>query len=265
MREYTYGPFPSRRLGLSLGVDVLLRDKICTFNCVYCEIGSTQPNNLVSPLFRIKKRPTLNFRKELKEILKFFPHLNSITFGYNGEPTLNEYIAEYQEIAADVREEFNWTTAPPNLTLFTNSTTLFLKEIRERIKNFDVILAKLDSANQSDLQSTNQPHENVSSIEGIIESLALLSRELTSGHQLTLQCLFYNSYRTDIRSNYNDENVQALIAAIKKINPSNVQIYTIARIPAEPHVYSLGQEELKELTETMRNAVNNDKIRIEYF
>lgn len=79
MRAYTYGPFPSRRLGLSLGVDILPRTKLCTYNCVYCEIGSTEKNQLVSPEHRIKMPPSPNFRNELKSILTYFPHLNSIT------------------------------------------------------------------------------------------------------------------------------------------------------------------------------------------
>ena len=94
-REYTYGPFQSRRLGLSLGVNVLSNYKLCTFNCVYCEIGLTVKDNLVSPKYRINLPPSPNFRKELISILKFFPHLNSITFGYNGEPTLNENLLDF--------------------------------------------------------------------------------------------------------------------------------------------------------------------------
>ncbi|MCK4383459.1 MAG: radical SAM protein, partial [Candidatus Lokiarchaeota archaeon] len=87
MRIYTYGPFQSRRLGLSLGINVLSSHKLCTYNCVYCEIGLTRRENLVSPEYRIKLPPTPKFRKELKSMLRYVPHLNSITFGYNGEPT----------------------------------------------------------------------------------------------------------------------------------------------------------------------------------
>ena len=62
MRKYTYGPFQSRRLGLSLGVDVLADYKLCTNNCVYCEIGLTEKDNLVSPNYRINLPPSRNFR-----------------------------------------------------------------------------------------------------------------------------------------------------------------------------------------------------------
>ncbi|MFW9898479.1 MAG: radical SAM protein, partial [Candidatus Thorarchaeota archaeon] len=102
MRNYTYGPFQSRRLKLSLGVDVLSKIKICTYNCIYCELGITSKDQLVSPEYRISKKPTINFRKELFSILKYVPHLNSLTFGYNGEPSLNENLLDFLKIASNV-------------------------------------------------------------------------------------------------------------------------------------------------------------------
>jgi len=66
MRQYTYGPFQSRRLGLSLGVNVLATYKLCTFNCVYCEIGLTEKENFVSPNYNIKLPPSPNFRKDFR-------------------------------------------------------------------------------------------------------------------------------------------------------------------------------------------------------
>ncbi|KKL84102.1 hypothetical protein LCGC14_1968120, partial [marine sediment metagenome] len=129
MRIYTYGPFQSRRLGLSLGVDILSTHKLCTYNCVYCEIGLTKKENLVSPEFRIKIAPTHKYRKELKSILIYFPHLNSITFGYNGEPTLNENLLDFLNITKEVRSELTWENKKPTLTLFTNSSTLQFDDI----------------------------------------------------------------------------------------------------------------------------------------
>ena len=82
-RKYTYGPFQSRRLGLSLGVDVLQKPKICTYNCVYCEIGVT--DKLVSPEYRFSAPPSHGFGKELKDILNFFPKLNHIFSEYDSQ------------------------------------------------------------------------------------------------------------------------------------------------------------------------------------
>ena len=159
MREYTYGPFQSRRLKLSLGVDILPKCKKCTYDCVYCEIGPTGKRALVSPEFRIKAPPSNNFRKELFDILKHVPHLNSITFGYNGETTLNENVLDFLKIAKEVRSKINWTFEKPTLTIFTNSSTLHHQEIREKLTHFELVLAKLDAAVQKDFELTNRPHE----------------------------------------------------------------------------------------------------------
>jgi len=264
-REYTYGPFQSRRLGLSLGVDILPRYKLCTFNCVYCEIGPTGKNQLVSPNYRINLPPSPNFRKELKSILKFVPHLNSITFGYNGEPTLNENILDFLKIALEVREELNWTYEKPKLTLFTNSSTLIFNEIRERVKQFELVLAKLDVATKVDFTLSNRPHPETPKIEAIIDSIVKLKKEMPNEHKLAIQCLFYNSYREEFISNNNVENIKKLAYAIKRIKPDLVQIYSTARIPAEYFVFAIDDERKREIIKIFNEIIQNDKIKIKYY
>jgi wyosine [tRNA(Phe)-imidazoG37] synthetase (radical SAM superfamily) len=266
LRSYTYGPFQSRRLGLSLGINILPRYKICTFNCVYCEIGSTDKENLVSPLFKIKCPPKMSFRKELRSFLKYFPHLNSISFaGYYGEPTLNENLTEFLDIALDVRNEITWPLKKPKITLFTNSSTLHYREIREKVKKFDFILAKLDAATEIDFKRTNCPHEEVPSINLIVDSIAKLKSELPKENKLALQCLIYNSYRNDFLSNNNQENITQLANAIKKIKPDCVQIYSIARIPANWFVFSIDEDQKKNIVQQLRDSIKNDKIEIHYY
>ncbi|MFX1322289.1 MAG: hypothetical protein ACFFAQ_11675 [Promethearchaeota archaeon] len=264
-REYTYGPFQSRRLGLSLGVDILPRSKLCTFNCVYCEIGPTGKNQLVSPNFRIKLPPSSNFRKELKSILKFVPHLNSITFGYNGEPTLNENILDFLKIALEVRDELNWTYEKPKLTLFTNSSTLIFDEIRERVKQFELVLAKLDVATKVDFTLSNRPHPETPKIEAIIDSIVKLKKEMPNEHKLAIQCLFYSSYREEFISNNNVENIKKLAYAIKRIKPDLVQIYSTARIPAEYFVFAIDDKRKREIIKIFNEIIQNDKIKIKYY
>lgn len=262
MRQYTYGPFNSRRLGLSLGVDILPNYKLCTFNCVYCEIGPTY--QVVSPRDRIKAPPSSNYRKELKEILKFVPHLNSITFGYNGEPTLNDNLLDFFKITLDVRSELKWDKMPPLITLFTNSTTLYLEEIRNRVRYFDLVLAKLDTATNEDLRRTNRPHEDCPKIETIVDSLIKLRKEMPE-KKLAIQCLISKSYRKDFISNDNKENIEQLAYLIKKINPNIVQLYSIARIPSEYYVYAIDEQRKKEIVKVFREIINNDLIEINYY
>jgi wyosine [tRNA(Phe)-imidazoG37] synthetase (radical SAM superfamily) len=262
-RVYTYGPFQSRRLGLSLGVNVLLTYKICTFNCVYCEIGLTEKR--VSPTFKINSPPSANFRKELIDILKFFPHLNSITFGYNGEPTLNNNLLDFLNIAIEVRDNFNWKDGKPLLTLFTNSSTLHLDEIRERVREFEFVLAKLDVATEDDFKRTNRPHNDVPHIEKIINSLVKLKKEMPVNHKLAIQSLLYNSYIEEFISNNNSENINKLGEAIRKIKPDFVQVYSIARIPAEHFVYAISEDNKIEIKQKLKDIILNDNIKIDCY
>ncbi|MFX1353067.1 MAG: radical SAM protein [Promethearchaeota archaeon] len=260
-RKYTYGPFHSRRLGLSLGVDVLPIQKICTFNCVYCEIGPTI--QLVSPEYRFRAPPSHQFRHELKDIFKHFPHLDSITFGYNGEPTLNENLLDFYNITTNVRAETKWNNENPKITIFTNSSTIYSQEIRERLLNFDLVIAKLDTATNLDFYRTNRPHKNID-INLIIDSLIKLKKNMKKS-KLAIQCLIYNSYRADFISNDNNVNIEKLALTIKKINPDIVQIYSIARIPAQFFVYSIDIERKKEIVKFFKEIVNNNQIKIEYY
>ena len=261
-REYTYGPFNSRRLGLSLGVDILPNYKLCTYNCVYCEIGPTY--QVVSPNDRIKAPPSSSFRKELKGILKFVPHLDSITFGYNGEPTLNDCLLEFFKITLDVRSEMKWDKDPPLITLFTNSSTLYLEEIRDRVKHFDLVLAKLDAATDKDFRGTNRPHKDCPDIETIADSLVKL-RKLMPNKKLAIQCLITKSHREDFSSNDNNENIEQIAYLIKKISPNIVQLYSIARIPSEYFVYAIDEMRKIEIVKIFREIINNELIEINYY
>lgn len=265
-REFTYGPFKSRRLGLSLGIDVLPKSKKCTYNCVYCEIGSTsmEKSQLVSPSYQVNIKPGLQFPKELKSIFKYVPHLDSLTFGYNGEPTLNHNLLKFLEVAQKVRGQFEWEGKRPIISLFTNSSTMGNSKIREKIKEFEVILAKLDSATEKQFKRTNRPHPGTPSIKEIIESLTKLRKELPKGHKLTIQTLLYESYN-NFPSNNNEKNFVHLARAISKIRPHKVQIYSIARIPAEYYVHSIDNRRKQEVKKKLEELVGDDTIKIQYF
>lgn len=265
MRQYTYGPFNSRRLGLSLGISILLNYKICTYDCVYCEIGETKKENLISPEYRINLPPKPSFRDELKSILKYVPHLKSLSFtGYQGEPTLNDCLLDFFNITLNVRNELKWDKDPPLITLFTNSSTLYMKEIRERVKHFDFVLAKLDAATDKDLRRTNRPHKDCPDVATIADSLVKLRKDMPN-KKLAIQCLISSSYREDFSSNDNDENIEQLAHLMKKINPDIVQLYSIARIPSEYFVYAIDENRKREIVKILRELINNDFIEINYY
>jgi wyosine [tRNA(Phe)-imidazoG37] synthetase (radical SAM superfamily) len=222
-------------------------------------------NNFVSPEFRINLPPTPNYRKELKSILIQVPHLNSITFGYNGEPTLNNNLLDFLEIASEVRDKLNWTVEKPILTLFTNSSTLYIDEIRHRVKQFEFVLAKLDIAQDEDFIRTNRPHKNCPNIDVIIESLIKLRNEIPNSCKLAVQSLLYNSYRDDFIPNINPPNLDKLAYALKRIKPDIVQIYSTARIPAEYFVYAISDDKKQEVVKYLKDIIQDDKVNIHFY
>lgn len=250
---------------LSLGVDVLPKNKLCSYDCVYCEIGPTGRSQLVSPEFRIQSPPTAAFRKELRSILPYVPHLNSITFGYNGEPTLNENLTDFLEIAKDVREEVKWTENQPLMTLFTNSSTIHFKEVRERVIQFDLVLAKLDAATVDDFKRSNRPHEKTPDIGIIVDSLSELKSMMPKDHKLAIQCLLFNSYKKDFPANYNKENIEKIGEALKKIKPDIVQLYSIARIPAQYYVFAIDEDQKKQAANRFKEIINDSQISVNYY
>ncbi|KKL59585.1 hypothetical protein LCGC14_2213870, partial [marine sediment metagenome] len=216
--------------------------------------------------YRVKLPPTPNFRKELVSILNYIPHLNSISFvGYYGEPTLNKNLLDFLKIAEDVRNELTWTYNKPKLTLFTNSSTIYFKEIRERVKQFELVLAKLDVGFDDDFKRTNRPNPLTPKIQVLIDSLVKLKQEMPNQHKLAVQCLIYNSYKEDFIANSNSDNIANIAHALKRIKPDMVQIYSTARIPAEYFVYAIDNERKREIASIFKEIINDDKIEINIY
>ena len=197
--------------------------------------------------------------------MKYIPNLNSLTFGYNGEPTLNENILDFYKIAYQVRDEIKWTSEKPKLTLFTNSSTLIYNEIRERVGQFDLILAKLDCATQEDFERTNHPHPDCPDVNQIIESLISLKKEMPKYNKLAIQCLINRSYRDDFISNDNPNNIEHLANALKRIKPDIVQVYSIARIPAQYFVFAIDDDRKREIVNRFREVINDKSVEVNYY
>jgi wyosine [tRNA(Phe)-imidazoG37] synthetase (radical SAM superfamily) len=134
--RYLFGPVPSRRLGLSLGVDCMPA-KVCTLNCAYCDCGRTTDLTL-----EIKEYiPAHAIRTELARYLSNAPRIDAITVTGSGEPTLNSALGE---IAAFLKREHPQYT----LALLTNATLFTRPEVRVRVREFDIILPSLDAVSE---------------------------------------------------------------------------------------------------------------------
>ncbi len=222
--KHIYGPVPSRRLGVSLGIDPVPL-KVCSFNCVYCEVAKTTQLTLE----RKEYIPAEEILSELSEYLKTYPgKIDYITFSGSGEPTLNS------KIGYMIREIKKMTSIP--VAVLTNSTLLHLPEVREELLPADLVKCTLDAADDKYLRRVNQPAKGVTAekiISGIIDF-----RKAYKG-TLLIEIMLVKGV------NDTEENYRALSKVLPEIKADKVQINTVVRPPAFGFAKPLDDEELK--------------------
>lgn len=261
--KFVFGPITSRRLGLSLGINVLGEKKKCTFNCVYCEIGRSKVNEVVPITYRYESPVDEDqFKNEIELPLVNLPEIDSATFGYMGETTLASNLEMYLEIARSIKTELTRADMGPLLSIFTNSTTLGDPAIRSILAKFDLVMAKLDCAVQDLFKKVNRPDPSVPLVNEIIENIALLREEMRAypANKLAIQTLLFKSMNPSIPSNLNDENLEALAKSYEFIKPHIVQIYSVARDPAETGIYAISAKDKEDLREYFKQYGCSDEI-----
>ncbi len=155
--KYVYGPVPSRRLGFSLGVDVVPY-KTCTLDCIYCQLGRTTQKTIERKLYTQKD----SVCEEVQEALNKKQRIDYITFSGSGEPTLNS------DIGALIREVKKITTVP--VVVLTNGTLLFREDVQKDLAEADVVMPSLDAASNVMFRKINRPHD-VLNLDSIIRGL----------------------------------------------------------------------------------------------
>ena len=208
MYKYLFGPVPSRRLGMSLGVD-LVPKKVCSLDCVYCEVGKTTKLTLDRKQY-IKED---KIKEELKDYFENNPDPDYITFSGSGEPTLNNCI---KDIIDFIKQ--NKPNVP--IALLTNGTMLFDKDVRNAVKNIDVILPSLDAATENAFQKINRPAKNLP-ISKYIDGLISFRNEFKG--KIWLEVFILPDY------NDSKEELLELKKAIQKIKPDSIQLNTLDR------------------------------------
>jgi wyosine [tRNA(Phe)-imidazoG37] synthetase (radical SAM superfamily) len=224
--RYIFGPVASRRLGRSLGVD-LVPYKTCSFDCLYCELGTTTHLTL--------DRKTHSAPQEIIDELKgYLKKLalqpDYITLGGSGEPTLHSQIGT---IIAEIKK---MTSIP--VAVLTNSSLLYRADVKEDLLRADVILPSLDTVSPSLFTYLNRPHPSLD-LKKIIQGL-IDFRKLFTG-QIWLEILFCRGV------NDSEEEVMRLHEVIREINPDKIQLNTLDRPPAEDSVFPVGREELERI------------------
>jgi wyosine [tRNA(Phe)-imidazoG37] synthetase (radical SAM superfamily) len=221
-----YGPVPSRRLGYSLGVD-LFPAKVCSFDCVYCQLGKGGQKTAVRKAYVPERRVLA----DVKKALAAGQRIDHITFSGSGEPTLHSGLGRL------IREIKKMTNIP--VAVLTNSSLLGLKEVRHELRAADVVVPSLDAALPAVWRRVNRPLPSLD-LEGIVSGLEAF-RKVYRG-QLWLEIMLVKGV------NDGPGNIDSLSKAIGRIKPDKVQLNTVVRPPAEKSSTALTAQEL----ETMR-------------
>lgn len=216
-----FGPVKSRRLGTSLGINLLpAAKKMCNFNCIYCECGWTHSTSRDNALLPKREGIYSALDQKLSELKEKNNPPDVITFAGNGEPTLHP---DFPGIIDDCIELRNKYFPDTKIAVLSNSTMITVPDIREALLKVDQNILKLDSGFDLTVRIHNQPRVNVKVAE-LIDNL----KEFNG--QLIIQTLFLRgSYKGKIIDNTTPEEIEAWLKAIGMIKPYEVMIYTISR------------------------------------
>lgn len=240
-----FGPVWSRRLGESLGINLLpVNRKICNFNCVYCECGLT-PKNTPSSGFPSRAEVKELLSARLVEMKANGDYLDSITFAGNGEPTLHPEFSGIMDDAVDCRDALY---PEARITVLSNATLAGEEDVFRALRKADLPVLKLDSAIESTLKQINCPASDF--------SLARLATALQQFEgNLLIQTLFFRgSHNGAAIDNTTDEELTALVSLLKKIRPECVMIYSIARDTPVEGLARLSAGELGIIAKRFENA-----------
>ena len=224
-----YGPVPSRRLGLSLGVD-FVPFKVCTLDCIYCQLGRTTQKTTERAEYVSPEVILAELREALAQGLK----ADFITIGGSGEPTLNSRLGELIDGIKKI------TDIP--VALLTNGTLFYRPDVRADCAKTDVVLPSLDAGDKLAFGEINRPHEDIV-IENLISGLRVFRDEFAG--QIWLEVFFVEGINADA------SQIAKIKEAIEQIRPDKVQLNTAVRPTAETGIKRLNPEQLQAIAKLL--------------
>lgn len=241
-----YGPVRSRRLGRSLGINLLPpHAKLCSFDCIYCQYGRTTARTM-QPEGEPLGHP-FQVLAAVEQALERFPEVDYLTFSGNGEPTLHP---RFPEIVAGVRRLRDERRPAVRLAILSNSSTVSDEKVHEALGLLDDPIMKLDAGDALTLARINRPLSGIS-LEQIVAGLAALHRPI-------LQTLLVRGKV----SNAEGEPFAAWLATVRRIAPRRVQIYSIERPVPEQDLERVPPEDLRRLAD---EASRRTGVRVDPF
>lgn len=214
-----FGPIKSRRLGSSLGINLLPNEsKLCNFNCIYCECGwnSKEAKKNFHPRDEVKQ----HLKEKLDELKKFHNLPDVITFAGNGEPTMHP---EFAGIIDDTIELRNAVSPKTKIAVLSNATLISRPNVFEALKKVDQNILKLDSAFEATVNLINNP-------QGSYSTQKLVDKLKEFEGRLIIQTMFLKgTYNGLVVDNTTEVEVSAWLELLLQIKPNELMIYTIAR------------------------------------
>jgi wyosine [tRNA(Phe)-imidazoG37] synthetase (radical SAM superfamily) len=219
--DIVFGPVNSRRLGVSLGLNLVpVNRKVCTFNCIYCECGWTRNRHLPPEGYPSRELIADCLRKKLTELKDRGQLPDALTYAGNGEPTLHP---EFPEIITDTLEIRNKYAPDSRIVVLSNGSLAHRPGVKDALMQVDRNILKLDTGIEKTFRVLNQPPPGIK-LANIINNLKLFEKNLI------LQTLFIRGSHEGMEiDNTSPEEVSTLLELYWEISPDEVQVYTIAR------------------------------------
>jgi wyosine [tRNA(Phe)-imidazoG37] synthetase (radical SAM superfamily) len=217
-RRFVYGPVASRRLGFSLGVDII-PFKTCTLDCVYCQLGSTG----MTTVRRGRWFPPGEILAQVQEAANSGQRIDVITFSGSGEPTLS------RDLGRLIRSIKKMTDIP--VAVLTNATLLTRKAVRRELAAADIVVPSLDAVAAPVFRRVNRPHASLDN-RRVIDGLVSFRKEFPG--ELRLEIMLVKG------ANDSPAQIRALKAAVARIGPDRIELNTVVRPPADRSARPLG-------------------------
>lgn len=232
--RFVYGPVPSRRLGRSLGVD-LVAFKTCTYDCIYCQLGRTTNRTTR----RAEYVDTARVLAEVKAKLSLAPPPDFVSLAGSGEPTLHSGIGE-------VIDGIKHLTQTP-VAVLTNGSLLWKKEVRRALRKADLVMPSLDAGDRGMFQRVNRPHPKIG-FEKMVAGLAEFTRGFPG--QVWLEVLLVEGFTG------NALQADRIAALAERIHPARLQINTVTRPPGEGFARPVPRDRLERLARRFPGSVD---------
>jgi wyosine [tRNA(Phe)-imidazoG37] synthetase (radical SAM superfamily) len=234
-----FGPVRSRRLGISLGINLLpLDSKLCNFNCIYCECGWTQGERQNKVVFHPRELVAKELERVLDEMSNNNEDLDVITYAGNGEPTMHPDFEGIIDDTIKIRDKY---FPRVRIAVLSNATLIHKESVYRALNRIEYNILKLDSAIPETIKVLNDPC-GYFNVEELIKNLVNFTGNVN------IQTMFvrgtYNEQNID---NTTEEELSAMISAFHQIKPKQVMIYSIARDTPAPNLKVVGPYELEKI------------------